>query len=168
MSIASSTSPEFQPIALPGLGRALVLSGKLDRTSAEAIYRKSQTSRTSFISELSGSGCVSAYDLASTLSKVFSAPLLDLDAVDPQQLPKGLLDPKICQDFRLLVIGKRNNRLIIATADPSDPQAAEQIKFATRLGVDWVIAEYDKLQQWLAKHAKPLLGRPTARWRIYI
>ena len=44
-----------------------------------------------------------------------------------------------------MVLSKRNNRLIVATADPSDQQAAEKIKFATQMGVDWVIAEYDKL-----------------------
>jgi type IV pilus assembly protein PilB len=43
------------------------------------------------------------------------------------------------------VLSKRNNRLIVATADPSDQQAADKIKFATQMGVDWVIAEYDKL-----------------------
>jgi type IV pilus assembly protein PilB len=44
-----------------------------------------------------------------------------------------------------VVLSKRNNRLIVATADPSDQQAAEKIKFATQMGVDWIIAEYDKL-----------------------
>ena len=36
---------------------------------------------------------------------------------------------------------------VIATADPSDQQAAEKIKFATQMGVDWIIAEYDKLSK---------------------
>jgi type IV pilus assembly protein PilB len=86
-------------------------------------------------------------DLAQTLSTAFAAPLLDLDAVDVQRLPKGLLDAKICTEFRVLVLSKRGNRLIIATADPSDQQAAERIKFATQMGFDWVIAEYDKLSK---------------------
>jgi type IV pilus assembly protein PilB len=46
-----------------------------------------------------------------------------------------------------VVLSKRNNRLIVATADPSDQQAAEKIKFASQMGVDWVIAEYDKLSR---------------------
>ena len=79
------------------------------------------------------------------MSAAFGAPLLDLDAVDIQRLPKNLLDPKICQAYRVVVLSKRNNRLIVATADPSDQQAAEKIKFATQMGVDWIIAEYDKL-----------------------
>ncbi len=134
-------------IALPGLGRALVTAGKLGQKSAEEIYRKALSSKNSFIAELVGSGAVSASDLAHTLSAAYAAPLLDLDAIDPQRLPKGLLDGKICADYRVVVLSKRSNRLMVATADPSDQAAAEKIKFSTQMGVDWVIAEYDKLSK---------------------
>ena len=118
---AVDTSPRKSPAtALPGLGRALILAGKLGQKSAEEIYRKAQSGRTSFIAELTGSGAVSASDLAHTMSSAFAAPLVDLDAIDPQRLPKGLLDGKICLDYRVVVLSKRNNRLIVATADPSD------------------------------------------------
>lgn len=131
--------------SLPGLGRTLVMTGKLEQKFAEDIYRKAKANRSSFIAELTGSGAVSAADLAHTLSLAFAAPLIDLAAVDLNRLPKGLLDNKICQDFRLVVLGKRQNRLIVATADPSDQQATERVKFSTQHNVDWVIAEYDKL-----------------------
>lgn len=134
-------------MALPGLGRALVAAGKLGQRAAEDLYKKAQSGRTSFIAELIGSGAVSAADLAHTMSVAFAAPLLDLDAIDHQRLPKGLLDTKICSDYRIVVLSKRSNRLLVATADPADQQAAEKIKFATQLGVDWVIAEFDKLSK---------------------
>jgi type IV pilus assembly protein PilB len=138
---------EAPSMALPGLARALISAGKLGQKSAEEISKKAQASRNSFIAELTGSGAVSASDLAHTMSTAFGAPLLDLDAIDLQRLPKGLLDAKICQAYRVVVLSKRNNRLIVATADPSDQQAAEKIKFATQMGVDWIIAEYDKLSK---------------------
>ncbi|MDB5873926.1 MAG: epsE6, partial [Ramlibacter sp.] len=132
-------------MALPGLARALISAGKLGQKSAEEISRKAQANRNSFIAELTGSGAVSASDLAHTMSSAFGAPLLDLEAIDLARLPKNLLDSKICVAYRVVVLSKRNNRLIVATADPSDQQAAEKIKFATQMGVDWIIAEYDKL-----------------------
>jgi len=141
-SVISETSASM---ALPGLARALISAGKLGQKSAEELSRKAQAKRTSFIAELTGSGAVSASDLAHTMSTSFGAPLLDLDAVDLQRLPKNVLDPKMCQALRVVVLSKRNNRLIVATADPSDQQAGEKIKFATQMGVDWIIAEYDKL-----------------------
>jgi len=145
MSVVETANRESANVALPGLGRALILAGKLGQKSAEDIYRKASSARTSFIAELTGSGAVSAFDLAHTMSSAFAAPLVDLDAIDLQRLPKGLLDAKICQSYRVVVLSKRSNRLTVATADPSDQEAIEKIKFATQLGVDWVIAEYDKL-----------------------
>jgi type IV pilus assembly protein PilB len=150
---AVDPATETSAVALPGLARALISAGKLGQKSAEEIFRKSQANRTSFIAELTGSGAVSASDLAHTMSTAFGAPLLDLDAIDLNRLPRGLLDTKICQGFRVVVLSKRNNRLIVATADPSDQQAAEKIKFATQMGVDWVIAEYDKLSKMVEAHA---------------
>ena len=147
MAAVDSAIIETTSMALPGLGRALVMAGKLGQKAAEDIFRKAQTGRTSFIAELTGSGAVSAVDLAHTMSTAFAAPLLDLQAIDIQRLPKGLLDNKICQTYRIVVLSKRNNRLIVATADPSDQEAAEKIKFSTQMGVDWVIAEYDKLSR---------------------
>lgn len=145
--------PDLLANALPGLGRALVLAGKLEQKKAEDIFRKAESKRVSFIAELTGSGAVSAVDLAHTTAFAFSAPLVDLDAIDPSRLPLDLLDPKICFDYRLVVLGKRNNRLVVATADPSDQQASERIKFSSRLGVDWVVAEYDKLLKLVTSRA---------------
>ncbi|MDO9436118.1 type IV-A pilus assembly ATPase PilB [Hydrogenophaga sp.] len=147
MATIETASTDHPSLALPGLGRALVSAGKLGQKAAEDLYRKAQTGRTSFIAELTGSGAVSPSDLAHTMSVAFAAPLLDLDAIDTQRLPSGLLDAKICADYRIVVLSKRNNRLMVATADPADQQAAEKIKFATQMGVDWVIAEFDKLSK---------------------
>ncbi len=147
MAAVDTVLNEAPPMALPGLGRALVVAGKLGQKAAEDIFRKATSNRTSFIAELTGLGVVSAADLAHTTSSAFAAPLLDLDAIDAQRLPRGLLDAKICQTYRIVVLSKRNNRLIVATADPSDQDAAEKIKFTTQMGVEWVIAEYDKLSK---------------------
>lgn len=145
--MAADTAPNASTVALPGLARALMSAGKLTQKAAEDVLKKSQTGKTSFIAELTGSGVVSPADLAHTVSAVFGAPLLDLEAIDPLRLPKDLLDAKICQAYKVVVLSKRNNRLIVATADPTDQEAAEKIKFTTQMGVDWIISEYDKLNR---------------------
>ncbi|MBP6897747.1 MAG: type IV-A pilus assembly ATPase PilB [Gammaproteobacteria bacterium] len=147
MAVADPPLRDTASVALPGLARALVSAGILDAQAAEQIYRRSLASRSSFIAELTGTGQVSPHELAHVLAISFSAPLVDLAAVDPLRLPKGLLDVRLCQSYRIVVLAKRGNRLVVATADPSDQQAAEKIKFASQLGVDWVVAEYDKLSR---------------------
>ncbi len=135
------------PLALPGLAKALVRAGKLGEEAARDLYRKAQAARSTFIAILTGSGAVSAADLAHTLSEAYGVPLLDLDAVNAQRLPRHLLDARTCQALRVVVLAKRHHRLAVATADPSDQQAGEKIKFATQLGVDWIVVEYDKLSR---------------------
>ncbi len=132
-------------MALPGLARALIAAGALSQQQAETLYARAQSHKTGFITELIDSALVSPSDLAHTMSVAFAAPLIDLDAIDPQRLPHHLLDPKTCQQYRIVPLARRGSRLSVATADPSDLQAAEKVKFETQLAVDWIIAEVDKL-----------------------
>ncbi|QXL84665.1 type IV-A pilus assembly ATPase PilB [Comamonas sp. NLF-1-9] len=145
MATAGTAQKEAAAVALPSLARALMSAGKLAQNSAEDISRKAQASRNSFIAELLAAKTLSAGDLAQTLSNTFGAPLLDVDALDAAHLPRDLLDAKLCQAYKVVALAKRSNRLIALTADPTNQEAAEKIKFTTQLGVDWVVGEYDKL-----------------------
>ncbi|QEA12048.1 type IV-A pilus assembly ATPase PilB [Comamonas flocculans] len=145
MATAGTAPKEAAAVALPSLARALMSAGKLAQNSAEDISRKAQASRNSFIAELLAAKSLSAGELAQTLSNTFGAPLLDVDALDAAHLPRDLLDTKLCQAYKVVALAKRSNRLIALTADPTNQEAAEKIKFTTQLGVDWVVGEYDKL-----------------------
>jgi type IV pilus assembly protein PilB len=146
-----------QTLALPGLGRALVSAGQLDPLTAENIYRQALSERTSFITALTASGAVSAADMAQALSIAYGLPLVDLDTIDPASLPRGLLPSKICRDYGIVVLDKRENRLVVATADPAAQEVADKIKFATQMGVEWVIAEHDKLSRLVDNQSSTLL-----------
>jgi len=145
MAAVNSPSKQTPPVALPGLARALMSVDRLNQQTAEDLFRKAQSSRSSFIATLIASGTINAADLAHTVSGIFGAPLLDLDAIDPLRVSRELLDIKLCKAYGVVALAKRSNRLIVATADPTHQEAAEKIKFTTQMGVDWVIAEHDKL-----------------------
>ncbi len=155
MAVAdSSLKTGSAAVSLPAIGRALISAGKASQPAIEAAAKKAAASRSSFIAELCSAVGISALEVAETVSATFSAPLLDLDAVDPQRLPQGLLDPKITTTYRVLALSKRGNRLTVATADPTQQEAAEQIKFTTQLGVDWVVVEADKLDRAISQMGK--------------
>ncbi|WP_429952017.1 type IV-A pilus assembly ATPase PilB [Comamonas sediminis] len=141
-------------VALPGIARALVASGKLPVAKAEALYATSLKSKNSFIGELVASGAVSGSDVASIISTVYGAPMVDLDAIDLTRLASGLLDTKLALTNKIIPLAKRGNRLVVVTADPTDHSVAEQIKFSTQLSVDWVIAEHSALTKALETVAK--------------
>ncbi len=127
------------------LGRVLLASGKLDKAAVQKALKNAPGNRKSLIAELVDSGAVRPLDVAQVVAQAFVAPLLDLSAIHLAALPDKLLDERICQEYQLLVLGKRKHAWVIATADPSNQEAVEKIKFATQSNVDWVVVEYDKL-----------------------
>ena len=154
MAVADPISKAAASAVLPGVGRALVMAGKVSQQTADDVFRKAKAANRNFITELTESGAISASDLAHTMSQAFSAPLLDVDALDAQRLPGDLLDPKLSATYRILALSKRGGRLIVVTADPSDHEAAEKVKFATQMGVEWVIGEFDKLSRLIEETTK--------------
>jgi len=145
----ADTIAETANSALSGVARVLVHAGKLSEKSAAGLVKSASEKKTGFVAELIKSGAVSAVDLAHTLSTALALPLLDLSAVDPERLPRNVIDGKFSSQFQVVVLGKRGNRLFIGGADPTDQEAVERIKFATQLTPEWVIVEHDKLSKLL-------------------
>jgi type IV pilus assembly protein PilB len=129
----------------------LVHAGRLGVKNAEELVKSAKDKRISFVSAVIGAGAVSASDLAHTLSSSLALPLLDLNAIDGEKLPRSLIDGKLALQYQIVVLGRRGSRLFIGGADPTDQEAVERIKFATQLSPEWVIVEYDKLGKLLEK-----------------
>jgi type IV pilus assembly protein PilB len=135
--------------ALSGVARVLVHAGKLGVKNAEELVKSAKERRVNFVSAVIGNGSVSATELAHTLASTLALPLLDLNAVDSERLPRNIVDAKLAVQYQIIVLGRRGNRLFIGGADPTDQEAVERIKFATQLSPEWVIVEYDKLAKVL-------------------
>ena len=145
--MAAELQVEPPPSSLSGVARVLVNAGKLTARAAEDLLKTARERKASFVTTVVSSGAVKSDDLAHTLSNALALPLLDLNAIDLNKLPRNLVDPKIANQYQLMVLGKRGNRLFIGAADPTDQEAVERIKFATQLNPEWVIVEYDKLMR---------------------
>jgi type IV pilus assembly protein PilB len=143
------TLAEAPHSSLSGVARVLVHAGKLGAKTAEALVKSAADRKTSFVSALISAGSVSAADLAHTLANALALPVLDLSAVDAERLPRNVIDGKLVNQYQVVVLGKRGNRLFIGGADPTDQEAVERIKFATQLSPEWVVVEYDKLAKLL-------------------
>ena len=132
---------------LSGVARILVRAGRIDAKQADDLTKAAQDKRSSFVAQLVETGTMKPLALAHALSTALAVPLLDLDAVDPKQLPQGIVDQKLVTQYRIFPLGKRGGRLFIACADPTDQEAVERIKFATQLAPEWIVVEYDKLMK---------------------
>jgi type IV pilus assembly protein PilB len=147
--MAAETLVEPPQSSLSGVARVLVSAGKLSAKTAEELTKSARERKGSFVAAVISAGAVKPDDLAHTLSAALALPVLDLNAVDLQKIPRNLVDQKIASQYQLMVLGKRGNRLFIGAADPTDQEAVERIKFATQLTPEWVIVEYDKLVRQL-------------------
>ena len=143
--------------ALTGLARALVQQGKLRPDRAENFARKATQANTQFIDELVGSADVTGLSpgaIAKFAADTFGHPLLDLGAVDIEQLPKDIIDKKLVASLRVLALRKRGNRLAVAVSDPTNTHALDQIKFQTQLAIDVIVVEHDKLMRHVEAQAQ--------------
>jgi len=118
---------------LSGVARVLVHAGKLSAKAAEDLSKSARDRKIGFVAAVIGAGSVSPSELAHTLSAALALPLLDLNAVDNERLPRGVIDGKLSQHYQVVVLARRGNRLFIGGADPTDQEATERIKFATQL-----------------------------------
>ena len=143
------TLVESPQSTLSGVARVLVNAGKLSVKAAEDLSKIARDRKIGFVASIIASGAVSPSDLAHTLSSSLALPLLDLNAVDTERMPKSVIDGKLAQQYQVVVLARRGNRLFIGGADPTDQEATERIKFATQLTPEWVIVEYDKLSKLL-------------------
>ena len=128
----------------------LVHAGKLQAKAAEDLVKQAREKKASFVNAVIASGQVSPVDLAHTLSSALALPLLDLSAMDPQRMPQNIIDAKLAQQYQVVALSRRGNRLFVGGADPTDLEVIERIKFATQLQPEWVIVEHDKLAKMLA------------------
>jgi type IV pilus assembly protein PilB len=145
---AVSQNPVVAASSLTGLARALVQQGKLRPDRAESLARRAAQSNTLFIDELVGAAeatGLKAGEIARFAAETFGHPLLDLTAVDADQLPGDVIDKKLVGALRVLGIRKRGNRLAVAVSDPTNVQALDQVKFQTQLALEIVVVEHDKL-----------------------
>ncbi|MEY3295282.1 MAG: type pilus assembly protein PilB, partial [Pseudomonadota bacterium] len=151
--MAAETQVESPPsslsASLTGVARVLVNAGKLSPKAAEELSKSARDRKANFVATVVGANAAKPDEIAHALSAALALPLLDLNAVDMQRLPRNILDAKIANQYQLIALGKRGNRVFIGAADPTDQEAGERIKFALQLQPDWVIVEYDKLARQL-------------------
>ncbi|MBN8506730.1 MAG: type IV-A pilus assembly ATPase PilB [Burkholderiales bacterium] len=147
--------PQIQEASttLSGAARVLVNAGRLTARAAEDLARQAKEKKIGFVAAAVAANALPPSDLAHTLSQVLAIPLVDLNAVDLQRVPRDLLDPKLAHQYHVVALGRRGNRLILGGADPTDQEVVERIKFATQLQSDWVLVEHDKLSKLLAGSA---------------
>jgi len=132
---------------LVGLARRLVKDGYFSAQVAHIALEKAQSVQKPFISHIIAEELISNYNAAFAASDEFGLPLFDLDVLNIQSIPEGLVDEKLILKHRALPLIQRNKKLSVAISDPTNIGALDDFKFHTGLSTEAIIVEEDKLQQ---------------------
>jgi type IV pilus assembly protein PilB len=138
-------SATSSPIVLTGLARALVSQQWLTEEEAEALMKHAKSNNEHFVTQVLNTKKIKAIKLAEFAATQFGFPYFDLNAIDPEVIPRKILDPKLIHHRRVIALYQRGNRLSVAVSDPTNLQAIDEIKFQTNQAVDIIVVEDDKL-----------------------
>ncbi|MDX2426953.1 MAG: type IV-A pilus assembly ATPase PilB [Cycloclasticus sp.] len=130
---------------LSGLARRLVLEGLLTEESAYKHFESARTKKKPFVTFLVSQKILDSQTIAVAASEEFGMPLLDINALNHETIPRGVVDEKLIRKHHALPIFKRANKLFVAVSDPTNLQALDEIKFQTRMSTEAILVEEDKL-----------------------
>ncbi|MHC8296227.1 type IV-A pilus assembly ATPase PilB [Pseudomonas sp. LB3P58] len=138
-------------IALSGLAKQLVLAELLTDKSAQQAYQQAQRNKISLVSYLVQNKLVKSRQVAEIASEHFGMALLDLNCLDKEVQPKGLVSEKLIRQHLALPLWRRGNKLFVGVSDPSNQQAINDIQFSTGLNTEAILVEDDKLSDAIEK-----------------
>ena len=132
-------------IRLSGLARRLVEDALLDEEKARQIFEASLKNKKPFVSLLVENRLVASQQIAEAAMHEFGEPLVDIDMVDIDPEVVKLVKKELIIKHHALPVFRRGKRLVVAVSNPTNILALDEIKFATGLIIEAIIAEEDKL-----------------------
>lgn len=139
--------PVAKDIQFSGLPKFLVDNKLIAKNDVQTHIHEAQKKKTPIISYLVANKLIDGYQFATLASSAFGLPLLDLNALDTRSLPVKLVSEKLVRQHHVLPLFKRGNKLFIAISDPTNFQAQDEIKFHTRLNIEAILVEEEKLSK---------------------
>ncbi|CDF95512.1 type IV-A pilus assembly ATPase PilB [Pseudomonas sp. SHC52] len=138
-------------IALSGLTKQLVLAELITEQSAQQAQQQAQRNRMPLVSYLVQNKLVQSRQVAEIASEHFGVALLDLNSLDKESQPTGLVSEKLVRQHHALPLWRRGNKLFVGISDPTNHQAINDIQFSTGLTTEAILVEDDKLSDAIEK-----------------
>lgn len=134
---------------LTGLAARLVVNQLLEEDVVRSAQAQADKNKTKLSSHLIAENLVSARQLALVTAEEYGLPVLDLSVFDVENVPRDLLNEKLIRKHKVMPLVKRGTRLFIATIDPTDHQAIDEIRFSSGLSADAVLVEENQIDHFI-------------------
>ena len=146
------------PITLNGLARHLVEEKLIDEETALQASEEAQKNRIPFVTHIVERELVDSKDIAKSASDEFGTPLFDLSTLDPEIVPKNLVNERLIRSNHAIPIFHRGNRLFVAISDPTNRQGLDEIKFQTGITTEEVLVEEEQLTDFIETYLESQEG----------
>ena len=123
----------------------LIKDGLLSASQAEIYNAQAQKKQTPLLSYLVINNLIDSHQVAIKASQAYNFPFFDLDAIELQNLPIHLTNEKLIRKHHILPLFKRGETLFIASSDPTNFQALDDIKFQSQLHPEIILVDEKKL-----------------------
>jgi general secretion pathway protein E/type IV pilus assembly protein PilB len=97
-------------------------------------------------------GFVSGHDVLGAISQQFAMPVVDLAAIEVDEDTLRLLPSKLVFKQLCVPIARRNGSLRVATCDPFDITAFDELRLLTGLGIELVLADERDIRKFIRTH----------------
>lgn len=140
-------SPRFT-----GFIRRLVEEGVISAEDMRSALAHAKQEKVDIVAELINQQQLSPTVIAETISVEFGEPLFDISAYDPAQILRDVIDEKLITKHRILPICKNSSILYVATSNPTNIEAIDAVRFSTKLNIETIIVEYNKLEKLIEQN----------------
>lgn len=135
---------------LSGLAGRLVAESLISAQEAVEAQTQAAAEKQHFVQYLVEHKNVDGHRVAEVAAQEFGVPLFDIESLNPEAMPLGLVESDLVTKHHALPIYRRGNRLFIAVSDPTNLAALDEIKFHTGINTDAVLVEEKALSKALA------------------
>ncbi|MEM7764459.1 MAG: type IV-A pilus assembly ATPase PilB [Pseudomonadota bacterium] len=137
--------------SLSGLPRRLVQDGIIAEAAVQEAIEAARKKKQPLVTYVVENSLAEPRAIAVAAAHEFGVPLLDLDAIEIDLDVIRTVDQALLNKHGVLPLSLRGKRLFLAIADPTNLAAIDEIQFQSRLRVDTVVVEQDKLAERVSK-----------------
>ncbi|PJG42464.1 general secretion pathway protein GspE [Acinetobacter tandoii] len=136
------SSPRFT-----GFIRRLVEDGLVSTENMHIAVTNAKKTNQDIVPYLIENSKLNPLVIAEKISEEFGEPLFDLSTYDASHILKDIVEDKLVTKFRILPLFKRGHLLFVATSNPTNIEAMDAIRFNSKLNIEVIIVEHDKLEK---------------------
>ena len=134
------------------IGELLVQKSLLSEEQLQRAKQEADSTGTRVGFQMTKLGFIEESELAEAVSNQYGVPMITLDdfAVDPEVV--ALVPEDVAHKHTILPVNRAGSTLIIATSDPSNIFAMDDVKFLTGYNVEVVVAAEESIRRAIEKY----------------